>query len=124
MPSTMAWAISRAINHSVLVGLEVPGQAGGRGNWLASPAGSARPGWLRGDDRHRDPARRQHLDVLRAVALPLEDEGGRVGVLTERVELHRALDGLQRGAAVQVGDDLGVVDGADCLDRLVNDLAD
>src|ERR1700761_1293865 len=107
MPSTMAWVISRAINHSVLVGSNESREARELG-LLVKRVCSARPGGLGGEDRHgAGRASRQDLVELRALSLPLEDERVRACVLAERVELHRALHGGQRGAAVQVRDDLG-----------------
>src|SRR5580698_9395295 len=58
-----------------------------------------------------------------AAVLPLGDERRGRAVLAQRVELHRTLHAGKRDAAVQVGDDLGVVGAAGRGDRLVHDLA-
>src|ERR1022692_2837374 len=85
---------------------------------------SAAPVRLRVDDRDRTGGcGRQPLHEL-AAALPLEDEhiGGQV--LARAVELRGSLHGLQRDAAVQVRDDLRVVQALGGGDRGGRRLAD
>src|SRR3984885_8315528 len=103
--------------------LKHPGVAGAEETSALDRAG---PGRLDGDDRRLRAwvARRQDLVEHGAGLVPLEHEGGRGRVLTERVEQHCALHRLQRDAAVQVGDDRLVVGAAGRVDRLVDDLAD
>src|SRR4029077_13074503 len=84
-------------------------------------AGSAGPGRLGGGDRHRARGGARQ-DLPEVALLPLEDEGRRGPVLAQRVELHRTLHGGQRGAAVQVADDLGVVGAPGGDNRLGDDL--
>src|ERR1022692_4998139 len=89
---------------------------------LRAPAWSAvLPGGLRVQDGNRTRVTgRQDLDEL--AVLPLEDEGRRRSVPAERVELHRALHRIQRDRAVQVGDDLGVVEALSGDNGLLSDL--
>src|SRR5690348_18295600 len=77
------------------------GTGPGRTEYLAGPGG------LGGEDRHRASGVGRK-DLAEGTVLPLEDERRRRAVLAQRVELHRALHGAQRYAAVQVLDDLGI----------------
>src|ERR1017187_1295153 len=90
---------------------------------VRAPDRSAGPGWLRVQNLHRT-RRADWQDLDELAVLPLEDVRGGGAVAAEAVECNRPLHAAQRGAAVQVGDDLRVVGAASRLDRLESHLPD
>src|ERR1700678_1223340 len=104
----MAWSISRAINTpSWSVKRPISRD---RGEERGGSADRAGPGRLVHQRDGRRVARGKNLDEVLAGVLPLEHEGVRGAVLAKVVELHLALHGVQRDAAVQVLDDPRVAD--------------
>src|ERR1700753_4523369 len=81
------------------------------------------PGRLR-VDRRRRPRRRRRDRLHQGSVLPLEGEGLLGGVLTQWVELHRALDAVEGDAALEVTGDLRLVKALCRLYRLGQDLPD
>src|SRR5579862_6585166 len=111
-PSVIAWRSSLSDKRSRLRRSSAPGRR------QALPPRRLREDGglvaLRADRERRD----EHA------LLPLERRRLQRRVLALGVELHRALDAVQRDAAVQVGDDLRIVESVRRLHRLGQHLAD
>src|SRR5664280_671028 len=84
---------------------------------------SSRPYWLGKENRNGVRLTGRH-DLNEVRTLPLEGERNPQEVLTQVVELHRTLNALHGDPAVEIADDLRVVEAAGRLHRLSHHLAD